>query len=517
MTAIYGVLRPITEDDLKDAPRRFSEILSKMPSSGTVEIQGPGDGQWRSNGFAKWAVSRGLVRRQSAYDGVLQLGTVRAWHGRLRQTRTKNVPATGGGGSGGTRQLYLGYMHHFNRWLCGREHSVMYSAVENGEVAVKRQNRTFGNVEALLDFCHGSPHGSMIAQLILKQYLNEPVHESLSLSSIRGICAAVKSYFEANEMPLTVRVPKNWNEDNGPSDDPVMTLSDLYKIVQIGCRDLMQRALVLVQFQAGLDASTLADRFNFEAYGQIVEHFGTGDHEKWNPGMCPVSIRLTRVKTRTPHITCIDRDATNALRSYLTYKARKYGRHDPGKPIFVTRKGAPITPKYVSKKFSAAATRAGVQKKIAPYEMVAGSHKVRALNRSTLMACGCSERVADSIIGHKSADPYNKIRKLYPETIRNEYAKASQMINIISRMEAQLDGPDSLDSMRSAMAKQSDELAAVRGRLEKAARENEANERLNSSLSAKMDALSAVVAAVLSGGGGVSPEERRRLLLDLGK
>ena len=55
-----------------------------------------------------------------------------------------------------------------------------------------------------------------------------------------------------------------------------MGLFDLYKMMTTGGMSVMFKAIMMVKFQAGLDASTFADRFNFEGYPQIVKHFGDG-------------------------------------------------------------------------------------------------------------------------------------------------------------------------------------------------------------------------------------------------
>ena len=77
-------------------------------------------------------------------------------------------------------------------------------------------------------------------------------------------------------------------------------------------------------------------------------------------GRCPVPVRLVRVKTGMAYTTFIDRDAVSHLQDYLRWKESREGRrHDPSEPLFVTRRGAPVGPNWISSRFSKAATDAG--------------------------------------------------------------------------------------------------------------------------------------------------------------
>ncbi len=85
--------------------------------------------------------------------------------------------------------------------------------------------------------------------------------------------------------------------ESAVSDEMPMTLDDLYKTIRNGNPGIMMRTIMIVKFQSGMDSSTLADRFNFEGYGQLVRYFKTKDHSMWDIDMCPVPIKLVRVKT----------------------------------------------------------------------------------------------------------------------------------------------------------------------------------------------------------------------------
>ena len=66
------------------------------------------------------------------------------------------------------------------------------------------------------------------------------------------------------------------------------------------------------------------------------------------------------------------------------------------------------------------------------------SHEVRDLLKSTLMASGCAQYVANHVLGHAPRDSYEKQATLYPEALRSEYAKASGRLNIFTGIERHL-------------------------------------------------------------------------------
>ena len=286
-------------------------------------------------------------------------------------------------GEGGTRHAYASAAGAFNRWLTGRE-------LEVGRAGEPASAMSFPDIEGLLAFCGETDRGARAVGKILRQYLAHCAASGMSVSTALLHCAAVKSYFAAHEVRLDAKVERNRHRPEGGGAEARMSLADLYKMMTAGGMDAMGRAVVMVKFQAGLDASTMADRFNFEAYGQIIRHFGTEDYEAWDLDKCPVPIRLVRVKTNMRHTTFLDRDAVSCLRDYLRQKEFRGGRHERDQPLFVNGRGRPVDPAWVSRVFSRAAGRAGIQARISRGALMVGSHEARDLLKSTLMVAGCA-------------------------------------------------------------------------------------------------------------------------------
>ena len=355
--------------------------------------------------------------------------SVRFWLAQLNTPKMKRFNL-----EKGTKRTYADALEVFNRWLPGRKFPV-----RNGGSGSSTAYREFSDVEELLGFCYDPEHGPPMARRVVREHLADLAASKHSLSVALVRCAAVKSYFATHDIKVDVRVDRRRHAVHDVRDLPEMSLFDVYKMMTVGGMGVMLKAVMMIKFQAGLDSSTFADRFNFEAYPQIVKHFGIENHEAWDLGRCPVPVRLVRVKTGVAYTTFIDMDAVSHLQDYLGWKGTREGkRHDPSGPLFVTRRGAPVGPNWISNKFSKAATDAGIQKVVSHHVYKIHSHEVRDLLKSTLLVSGCAQYAADHVLGHAPRDSYEKQAVLYPEKLRSEYAKASGRLNIFSSIERHL-------------------------------------------------------------------------------
>ncbi len=206
--------------------------------------------------------------------------------------------------------------------------------VVDGRIVRKTVQKSFKHVEELLYF--GEDENTKDVRKIISQHLVAPQHKHLKRATRTVICSAIKSYFDAHDVFTNVKVNGRKNSEAEFADEPGLDITEFYKMMTAGKINPLTCAVMMVKFQAGLDSSTLADRFNFYAYKQIAEYCGTPDHEKWDLEKCPVPIRLRRVKTTVKYTTFIDRDALSALKDYLVWKEGLHGPHDPEGPLFTT-------------------------------------------------------------------------------------------------------------------------------------------------------------------------------------
>ena len=128
-------------------------------------------------------------------------------------------------------------------------------------------------------------------------------------------------------------------------------------------------------------------------------------------------------------------------------KIRQTGSHL--KPLFMTKQNAPIHSTWLSKSFSEIDIRARIQKKVSHRIYKIRAHSVRHLLKSTPNTYGCAPYAADRALGHAPRDTYEKQAVLYPEKLREEYAKASPHTDIFSKVKSMLNAakdPESQDA-----------------------------------------------------------------------
>jgi len=250
---------------------------------------------------------------------------------------------------------------------------------------------------------------------------------------------AILSYFEKNECELKFKYDPRINHQDfsEESSNATLSLTDLYEMITSGGASIKEKALILCKFHRGLDNSTFCDRFNFQAWEQLVEYFGTENYENWDISKCPVPIRLTRIKTNYTHVGYLDVDAIQALQKYLKVRFSKTGENmKPNQPMFVGRFNQPIRVQWLTNLIPRLAQNAGIQKKIRNSNLTVKnektSHELRDLLKSTLIVEGVASYVCELAIGHKVGDSYEKQDKLYPNKSREEFMKASSKINIFS-------------------------------------------------------------------------------------
>ena len=340
-----------------------------------------------------------------------------------------------------TRTSYLGSLSKFDNWLRGRAFPSYDDAAPDGTIS-------FENVEMLIKHCEKPANGPRIAQRVMREYAAALQAGGASAGVQVATRSAIKSYFTVHDIALALSKSKKKRAEHAP-DNAQMSLEDFYKMLQNGRPSIMMRTIMLIKLQSGMDSATFTDRFNYEGYGQIVKYFNTDNCGSWNLSMCPVPIKTVRVKTGIPYTTFIDHDAVVQLQEYLAWKEAKHGRHDENKPLFVTKRDRPIYSSWLSTNFSEVAVRAGIQASVSNHVFKMRAHAVRHLLKSLLNASGCKQYAADHILGHAPRDAYEKQAILYPKELRAEYAKVSSRINIISKVESNLNSPMDSESQEA--------------------------------------------------------------------
>ena len=398
------------------------------------------------------------VSEQSAFDEFCQLETVRYFGSQLRGSKYKHEGTNENGMS--TRKTYLQKLFKFDRWLRGRRLSFQrHVRADADTVRIVSEDMTLGGVEDLLRAYRESRGADSAFVRMIKTFLLDDMHAGKKPSTVSMYYSAIRAYFDRNDSPIrSLRFDPGTAYDGAEDEGARMTLEDLMKILTVGRPTIMEKAVILAKFHRGLDNSTMADRFSYQAWEQLVEWFGTEDHARWDvAAKSPVPVRLTRIKTSYSHVGFLDIDAVDAIRDWLRIREGMTGSPmRAGEPMFIKNSRKAITDVWISALIRRLAKKAGIQERLADYKVAirykATSHEMRDLLKSTLIDSGCRYDVADHVIGHRPKDSYDKQSILYPESMRSEFAKASSRINIFSNMSRSMGGDREKEDLRRQVA-----------------------------------------------------------------
>lgn len=397
----------------------------------------------------------------SSFEEFCQLETILHLKSQLRGSRYKHPESNGNQKLAGTQLSYLHHLYHFNNWLQGREFSCNVT-IQTGQdtFKIKRKTITLEGLEHLLKLYEKTSQNDHDFVRIIKQYLMDDVHKGKRPSSVDKPYYSILAYFNKNDYPIEF----NWNSKvvwgdayDEEKTDKILSLVDLLAMLTTGKPSVMEKAVVLCKFHRGLDNSTLTDRFNYEAWDQLVEWFGGIEYNNWDLKKCPVPIVLTRVKTSYKHRGFLDVDAIVSLQKYLDYRQKRFETPmKSGEPLFITTRNDPISNQWVSEMIPKLAERAQVQTILKQYKKnrrrEKTSHELRDLLKSTLIASGTINYVCELAIGHKIGDSYEKQDLLYPAKSRVEFARASKKINIFTNITNSINNDFEKDALMQEIA-----------------------------------------------------------------
>ena len=404
-----------------------------------------------------------------SYEDFIKLKTVARLMSQHKGSKLKNIESKS---HEGTRGAYARKLWKFNNWITNKE--VTFTKIFQTSKDTFKQKIEKIKITGLEDFLHRyiqplSQEREFV--IVIKDYLLDPINKDQSDKTMKIVVNAIKSYFEKNEAPINfkynVKVGHVTTEDREGSVS--LNLDEVMQLLTVGNPTIVQKTALLCKFHRGLDTSTLIDRFNFEAWQQLVDYFGTDDYKKWNLNLCPVPIKLTRIKTTYPHIGFLDRDAMDSLVKCLEYRKKQTGKEmNQGQGMFLTEKKRPITKEWVMTTMKKLRKNAGLDQKLSGYKVTKyriNSHEFRDLLKSVLMDCNVRPDVCEHLIGHKPKDSYEKQAELFPKSLRTEYAKASHRLNIFSNFSSMAKGIDHISEFGEKLDEVQKKLAKVEKRI----------------------------------------------------
>lgn len=455
------------------SPKKFAEENMKFLNTNSSKLNAT---LFTVSKTVRIAKDIGIIRtvdeRPISYADFCNLDSVQYFLNQLRGSKMKNLESNAIK-ENSTKRHYLQQIYHFNNWLHGKTFEFSITKQIDVDVFKKTKERmTLDGIEQFLSLYQSSHNTESEFIKVVKLYLMDQIHVGCSAKYMSVKHSAITSYFDKNDSPMKFKYSAHNNHADykEENENATITLDEVYKLITHGKASPLEKAVVICRFHRGLDSSTLADRFNFQVWEQLVKWFGHNDFENWDLKKCPVPIRVTRVKTNYLHTGYLDHDAIVAIQEYLNYRYQsylrvcRYKKMDDGyilkknqimqndNPLFVDKNNKPISINWCSRLVPRLALKAGIQNNMKGNRLQNKSekigHELRDLLKSTLIVSGTVDYVCQLAIGHTIGDSYEKQDKLYPEKSRSEFAKASSKLNIFSKVSNYLENGDDIEQYK---------------------------------------------------------------------
>lgn len=415
------------------------------------------------------------------FTDFCNLDTVSNFRDQLRGSNRTNTKSN----TNGTRDTYTRHLHYFNNWIHGKtlEYTKEVSSGKDTYKKVKRKEKLDG-VEHFFQIYSESYYDKKPFVKMIKAYFLDSNGQSKSNAVRTNAFFAINEYFKKNDEPIGLSFdPNAGSQLKNDNSEPIMTLDEFLKLLTVGRPSITEKAVLLCKFQRGLDSSTLVDKFNFEAWFQLVDAFGTADFASWDLKKCPIQINLRRMKTNVSHSGFLDRDAISALVDYLHYRKKITGGDitltrdtddlTDDNAIFLNNFQKPISELWITQSFSRMRKNSGLDVIINKKHVASGGrkkykitpHETRDLLKSILIESGVRYDLAEEFIGHKTGDSYEKQTRLFTKTLRIEYIKASSKINIFSKFQDFAKGAETSEEIQKKIKEMDEQMKKMEKRI----------------------------------------------------
>lgn len=287
-------------------------------------------------------------------------------------------------------------------------------------------------------------------------------HEDGSIGTKRKRYEIVRSFYALNDCGLPkskLKFAQVVETDLDIKQEESFKFIEMMRKAMTVKASALERAVAIIQYQTGVDDSTLTNVFNFVAYYQLCQHFGTENWRNWDSSKIPVLIHLRRPKTGVKFYTFLEKDGIDCLKDWLVVRfnlLKQEIRIHPNKradkmplsdPIFVIgdaeaqNGGRGIKPWYPSYVFRELGFRAGINERpieqVKPFKGASIRYLFHAHEcRDSLVSLSevKSNIVCGQFITANKIDSYhyNKSPWKDPEHFRDLYAKMAPWLNLIS-------------------------------------------------------------------------------------
>jgi site-specific recombinase XerD len=232
--------------------------------------------------------------------------------------------------------------------------------------------------------------------------------------------SAVRSFYSTYDLTVNMKGRKRLPKPKVENKRMIIGAEQV-KVLVDHARTPRDRAMILVNFQAGLDASTLCSlRFK-----DVAEGLAKNEH--------PLKLDLTRPKTSVSFYTFIGKDAIEAIRAYLADLKQRGITLTYNDPLFLQERGREgIETANVQDMLREVALKAGFidkQNNGNAFNPL-GPHALRESFGSIMTNSGVPDTIVDFWHGHEIGEMAEAYRSVQFESLKKMYLDREKLISI---------------------------------------------------------------------------------------
>lgn len=232
--------------------------------------------------------------------------------------------------------------------------------------------------------------------------------------------AAVRSFYGTYDLNIRLRGRRRIPRPR-VKNKRMIVAAETIKVLVDHARTPRDRAIVLVNFQAGLDSSTLCSI----RYGDVSEGLAKNEH--------PLKLELQRPKTGTDFYTFIGQDAVEAVKAYIADMKSRGVKFTDNTPLFLQEKSKrPIITDNIQDLYRELVIRSGfVDKQNNGHDQnPLGSHSLRESFGSIMTNSGVPDTVVDFWLGHEIGEMAEAFKSVQFGSVREMYATREKLLSI---------------------------------------------------------------------------------------
>ncbi len=214
----------------------------------------------------KIGVSAGILSKKMDYDKtdnpLMDLKSIQYWQSQLRSSKYRNIKENAVAKKT-TKYHYFTMLNKFNQWLTDKNFKIKKTIQISKDTFQHVEKETvFSSVEEMLHLLENSPLNKQDIIKIIREYLNDLIHDGSSASYMNSKFAAIMSYFSKNDQPLGMKYDSKQKYDIQEIRQMTeLTLDEFMSMLTVGRPSIMEKAI--------LHCSILVSFYDFQLIVQL--------------------------------------------------------------------------------------------------------------------------------------------------------------------------------------------------------------------------------------------------------